>query len=196
MAPTLPSLDACSAQPPSVRDLIACRASLETPDQDENTPLLLATKHNSVADVTLLLDYYANVEACNRQGCNALMLAAMNSSDRSGPLIDQLIRAKAKINKKNEQGKTPLMVAAYHSNHATVKKLLSAKANVNLSDKHGQTALSLAAHHGSTRVVKILLSAKANVKAKDMQGKTALYWAVQFGDESCVSVLRAAGAKD
>ena len=193
---SLPLPSAFNTHAPTIRDLVNNKADLECVDNNGNTPLLLATKHNHAADVALLLKSKAKVDTRNRHECNALMLAAMNASGRHGPVMDRLIGAKAGVEKKNKQGKTPLMVAAYHSDVTMVKKLLSAKANVNATDERGNTALLLAAQHGSTRVVKALLSAKANVKAKDKQGKTALYWALQFGDKSCVSMLRGAGAKE
>ena len=119
----------------TIRDLINSKACLECVDQHGNAPLLLAVKHNHLADVSLLLSNKANIEARNNHGCNALMLAAMHANARNGPLIDRLIGAKAAVDKKNKQGKTPLMVAAYHSNHIVVKKLLSATANVDSCDE-------------------------------------------------------------
>jgi hypothetical protein len=50
----------------------------------------------------------------------------------------------ARVNTRNDQGKTPLLVAAQGSNIDVVRVLLEAKANVNRVDKNKNTALHLA----------------------------------------------------
>jgi len=183
-----------------LRQLVVCVTALQRCikrlRRDPSGALLLATRRNDVAEAARLLNSNANVKACNDRGMSALMLAAMHPGDRNKQLVALLVDARANVNQGDLQGKTPLMVAAYHSNHAAVERLLAAKARVNAADERGNTALLLAARHGATRIVKRLLAARANVKARDKHGKTALYWALQFGDASNVNALRATGAKD
>ena len=146
---------------------------------DRNTALILAAQHGHVGCLQLLLDAKADMHVQRGDGHSALAIAVAKDLTVIIPLrLEALLGATATVDKKNKQGKTPLMVAAYHSSHGAVKKLISAKANVNSCDERGDTALILAARHGSTSIVKTLLSAKVNVKARDKQGKIALYWAL------------------
>jgi len=103
------------------------------------------------------------VEACNTRGLSPLMLATMNAGGKHGALIDKLLGAKADVNKRNPQGKTPLMMAVYHGNASVVSKLLSANADVCVADEQGNTALSLAVRNGVSHIVDMLRAAKASI---------------------------------
>jgi len=97
-----------------IRDLLASKASVEYNDPDGNTPLLVATRHNHLLGAALLLAKKADVEACNSRGLSSPFLATMNAGGKHGALIDKLLSTKADVNRRNAQGKTPLMMAAYH----------------------------------------------------------------------------------
>ena len=110
----------------------------------------------------------------------------------------------AKVNAKDEDGRTALMRAAEEGSAEIVKALLAAGAEVNLRADDGTTALMYASGSGligypvdnKDRVesVKALLVAGADVNAWDNKGKTALMIASHWGDEEVVNVLLANGA--
>lgn len=94
--------------------------------------------------------------------------------------IELLLKAKADVNKKNEFGKTPLMMAAHMNRPDTVKLLLNHGANPNLttdtvgkysiSMERGQrTALMYAAENASPQVITLLLDAGADMAAVDSE---------------------------
>ena len=78
--------------------------------------------------------------------------------------VKELLIAGAKINAKNKDGKTALMLAVWRGGNAEcVKALLAAGADVSAKDKDGKTALILAneSKYGNTSCVKVLREAEA-----------------------------------
>ena len=74
----------------------------------------------------------------------------------------------------DNQGVTPLMLAANVGLMHAVHLLLHAKANLELKDKNGHTALHYAAFNRNANVTKALLDAGADVNARNIKGKTPL----------------------
>ena len=96
---------------------------------------------------------------------------------KAGPEeVRQLIQDGADVNAKDEDGWTPLMLAAAHnSNPEVLKVLIEAGADVNAKDTDGLTPLMLAAQHNpNPKALTALLEAGADAKAKNNEGKTAL----------------------
>ena len=92
------------------------------------------------------------------------------------------IRAKKNPNQVDENGQTPLHVAAIGNNHVLVETLLDAGADPNQANKNGQTSLHFAVFNfdDSVVVVEALLKANANPSKADSGGETPLHYAVAF----------------
>jgi Zn-dependent protease with chaperone function len=73
--------------------------------------------------------------------------------------VKKLIDDGADVNAKDEDGKTPLMLAAEMGHRDIVKILLTEGAEVNAKDKDGFTALTLSIQKGHDEVAKILKQA-------------------------------------
>lgn len=109
--------------------------------------------------------------------------------------IDDLVVAGADPDERDENGRTPLIVAAFRQEKAAVKALLDAGANANALDNDSFDALSIAAASGDLAVVKLLIGAKANARAiTGPLGNTALIVACQKGNVAVVEALLAARA--
>jgi ankyrin repeat protein len=67
-----------------------------------------------------------------------------------------LIEAGADINKADDDGVTPLYIAAELGQEAIVRALIEAGADVNKATDNGWTPLSIAAQEGHTAIVQIL----------------------------------------
>lgn len=86
---------------------------------------------------------------CTFSKAHALVLTP-NFFPGNEKLIDLLFETGADFNAKDDDGSTPLLVAAKNAddNVKLVEKLISHGAKLDITDKHGQNALHVAAKHG------------------------------------------------
>ncbi len=82
------------------------------------------------------------------------------------------------INKSNDQGWTPLMLAVVICDDQLVTSLIEAGANLNVQNKNGHTALMIAVQNTNDIIVKMLIEAGADLDIQIKNGKTALLQAV------------------
>ena len=97
------------------------------------------------------------------------------------------------IDAKDENGFTPLILAAYRNNEAMVDFLAPKSSTINYSCMSG-TALTAASYKGLTKVVEILLKNKANPNIADKQGSTPLIYATLAKNEKIIKLLLSKGA--
>jgi ankyrin repeat protein len=76
--------------------------------------------------------------------------------------------------REDEEGNTPLVMAAIHGHAGVVRLLLERGADVNASDNSEHTALQYAAREGHEEVACILLSRGADSRRRSSSGFTAL----------------------
>ncbi len=91
--------------------------------------------------------------------------------------VRQLVAEGADINEKDQQGETPLYIAAWNGNLQAVEILIKAGAEVNIRDIYGDTPLMAAVDQGNVRIVKELIVAGADVTIKNNDGSTPLHYA-------------------
>ena len=96
-------------------------------------------------------------------------------------IVKALIKADADVNQSDNEGTTPLHVAASKGYKDLVKALIGADADVNQSDNEGTTPLHVAASKGYKDLVKALIGADADVNQSDNEGKTPLHVAASKG---------------
>ena len=105
-------------------------------------------------------------------------------------LVQSLVRRGAAIEAREFKGKTPLMVAAIHSNDAVASALLQAGADVHAVCNGQRTALHWAADTHSTNTVSLLLAAGASAAAVCAEGTLPLHLACRkFGADSFTPVI-------
>lgn len=136
-------------------------ANINAKDKFGNTPLMTAVMAGSYSNVKFLLSSeedlllpdkkVADVNSINSRGNTALMLIAeSNCKAKDARLIaEELLNSGADINAVQEDGLTPLMLAAYSANLEIVNLLLVRGANPNLKNVIGNTALEIAIHNSS-----------------------------------------------
>lgn len=106
--------------------------------------------------------------------------------------ISMLIKNGASVDAKNEDGQTPLMLAAQHSNVPAVQILLQHGARASSPNDAGLTALHFAVH--APEVMQLLLAQKSLIDPR-AAGRTPLSYAAEKGTPEVVKMLLDAGAQ-
>ena len=104
--------------------------------------------------------------------------------------INVLLSEGTNIDTVNQDGDTPLMVAAGVGNPRIIDIILSHKPDVNLQNKNGETALMIAAKTGQLEIVKKLVIHNATISMSDKNGNTAITLASKFGHNRIVNYLK------
>ncbi len=120
----------------------------------------------------------------------------MAISDGDHTRVQELIKKGANIELRDNQGATPLILAARLGNNTIVKILLKNKADINAVDSYFKdTALNWACYNGHKNVVETLIANKADIHIRDRDGYTALMDAVSNGHIHIVELLIKHGAR-
>ncbi len=110
-------------------------------------------------------------------------------------MIDPLLKSGADINAYDDRGFTPLILAAYNGQAATVDALIAKGANACRPDRdQGNTAQMGVAFKGEDAIAARLLKAGCDVNARNNAGQTALMMASLFNRTRQVDMLLATGA--
>lgn len=104
--------------------------------------------------------------------------------------IDKRLASGDPIEKRDNSGNTPLIVAVSSNNPKTVEYLCRRGANVNAQNNGGSTALITAAYYNLLDVTTVLLKYNPDKTLKDKFGNTALDYAVQYNYAEMISLLK------
>ncbi|HNK03024.1 MAG TPA: ankyrin repeat domain-containing protein [Accumulibacter sp.] len=149
--------------------------------------LLIAAWYGRIEMLALFVERGADVRRSNRNGEQALQLAAWNGHqaavdwllahgaplDRSGNewsalhyavfnghqhIVNDLLARGAKVNARAPNGSTPLMMAAREGRDELARRLLEAGADSRLESDWGDSALTMAMRYGHYRLAKMISS--------------------------------------
>ena len=98
------------------------------------------------------------------------------------------------VNKLNDEGESPLLLAVQRSNLMIVELLLAAGADTAIPNKDGVLPLHISAHDGSLFVGKALIASGADINRKSSDGKSPLIWAAMNGRNDFTAMLIENGA--
>lgn len=135
------------AEPDVIRFLVAQGADVDHVGYNGNTALILASAYNpNPAIVAALLEASPDTEARElAYGATALMFASALRESGSVEAIEALVAAGANLEGKNDDGRTPLLFAAQHTDKPeVVRALLAAGADATARDGRGLDALQIA----------------------------------------------------
>ena len=138
-------------------------------DQDvlDFTPLHLASGTGHIEMVEFLLNHGADIELENFIGDTPLLLAARYARYGKYETIKTLLEHGAKVNHKDENGRSALHDAAMYSGKEVINLLISYGADVNARDEHQSTPLHQAAMLNNIEAAKALVEHGSDIFAKN-----------------------------
>jgi hypothetical protein len=153
--------------------------SIDTITTSGRSPLMMAATYGNLELLNRLAELCADVHAVNRGNWTALHYAALSA--RGALTIGRLIELGAIVDAQNEDGDTPLIIAAGHKRLEAVEVLLKRKAKVDVWSHSGRSALRAALESRDLDVIAALLEHGADLLEADSNGKTTVEWAKEHG---------------
>lgn len=140
------------------------------------TPLSEAIAERQSEIVTVLLNHRADVNFGTEQGVSPLTVAAWYDDVKA---VRELIRRGARVEVRDDEGYTPLLLAASHARGtATARLLIAAGADPGAkSTDDGDNAIMLAAQNLNIEAVRLFISLGLDPCAQNKEGNTAVYHA-------------------
>lgn len=174
-----------------VQDLIARQANVNITGSDGKTALFIAVGDNDPLSVRLLAQYVgADINKSYGEGRTLLAIAA---GDGKPALIPILTRFGANVNTPDDQGNTPLMLAARLVDQdvavQVANALLRAGINIDAQNKAGETALYRAVQKKNYKLIQFLVANGANISIANNQKQTPLALAQANNDQLAVNAL-------
>ena len=148
-----------------------------------------------LAVVKKLIERGADVNAQDKDGRTALMIACQETTKYADVALALLEDDNIKVDLVDEYGKTALDYASENRMTEVVKKLIERRADVNIQDENGDTALIGACKKNRVNVALALLEHPyIEVNLMNNNGETALGWAFKNGLLEVVKKLIKRGA--
>lgn len=173
--------------------LIAKGANVNVQNAKGETPLSIAAAAKDTELTRLLMEKGADAKSLKAQLLCQII--------EYGPpdLAKLLIKYGMDVKGADNNGNTPLHVAAYKGSTDIAQLLIEKGANVNAPNGRGETPLVMVAHgsymnKNSLDVAKLLIEKRANINAKNNNGETPLYAAVNNRSIDLIKLLIEKGA--
>ncbi len=172
--------------------LVEKGAGLNDLDGSGTAPLHSLASRGNAAGIRILLAKGADINVLAPNKSTPLHFAVLG---RQVEALRLLAESKADLESRDEQGRTPLVVAAREmAGPDVVRALLDLGAKIDVVDRFGDTALSLAAWRGSADVVSLLLQRKAAFSVNTPDGRQLLGFAVSTGLADLFALMAEKGA--
>ena len=175
-----------------VKLLVKAGAGVRVTDNNGRTCLMCASSRGEAETVRYLVGLKdVDVNHISDDGRSALFSAVRN---KHADVVEVLIDAGADIERKGNDGRSPLLVAS-SANLQIVKMLVKAGAGVRATSNEGNTCLFFATYRGHTETMRYLVGLpQVDVNHKNNKSLTALHCAANNNHAAVVEVLIDAGA--
>lgn len=163
--------------------------SLDLLNNNSIRGLLRAAFNGHTETINLFSKMKIDINAYNRHGNTALILASMRGHYKSVSVL--LSIPNIDINKKDNEGRTALIWTSIYGKIDIVYLLLKeSNININIKDNYGYTAFIHACTNGHTEIALLLLSTNTiDINQKTDNGSTSLTNAINNGYLETVSTL-------
>ena len=177
--------------------LLAHGSDPQTADKDGQRPLSLATSHEHIGVVKVLLRHYAKhqleEDEDEKQPTPLLHLAILQNSFDT---VKLLLRKQVRIDDEDAEGNTALHLAIQKGYSNIGKLLLHKGASLEIQNNEGNTALHLAIQQDYGNIDGLLFhkGAGATLEIKNSEDYTPLQYAAHLGRTALVKSLHECGA--
>lgn len=171
---------------------------IDTPNNDNYTPFMLAAENERPTAMELIFTYAAerkktiDVNAQSKEGLTALLLAVYNEDQASVELL--LYQLDADPTLKAIDGSSVMHLAATQDNAILIEIMLSQKVDINVTDSRERTPFYLAVKNKSMVAIYYLAKKGADINKGDYRGNTPLHLATIMGDSLLKNILLSLGA--
>jgi ankyrin repeat protein len=165
------------------------------PAEGRNTLLMHAVQLLSMDALTLLLSTGASVHSRNMRGQTALHLVAQRSEPLAAYLASILLEHGADVNAEDEQGLTPLLLAARFGSASLLGQLLERNAHIDAESLEGRSVVTMAVLSSNQEAVQALLAHldrtdhRLLLDKQDEDGWAPLHWACAIGEPTTLELL-------
>ena len=172
-----------------VRELLARGMDPDSVDANGDPLIVIAARNGSTGSLDALLAGRVRVDARNRYGDSAVMLASLKGD------FETVRKLRGRGAALDGPGWTALIYAATGGHDAIVSYLLDQGARIDAVSPNGTTALMMAVREHHIATADLLLKRGANVNVRNENGVSALDWALRDNEVEFAERLRRAGAR-
>lgn len=146
----------------------------------------------------LLLLGFLSLESCNSSNKNNTMEETLNKNntyllnavaENNTKVVAKILESNPDLEIKDNEGRTPLMIAAYNGANNMATMLITAGANVNTQDNMQNSPFLYAGAEGNVELLNLGLKHGADFKIFNRYGGTALIPAAEKGHLEIVKIL-------
>lgn len=188
-----PLIDACwKGHLSVVQCLVEANADIQATQKDGSQALHHATSYGRNEIVSFLLAQGAPIDATDKLGRTALMIAAKHACEyKHFAVLQHLLLSKAKVNLVDSQGNSALFYLCQnaHASALVLQTLLEVKAEVNKQNLLGETPLMMVGANpwnDGMQKIALLYAAGAVINCLNKEGENVLFYAVNHNGAAAV----------
>ena len=171
--------------------LIEQEVDVHARDQDQSTPLHLASSRGNAKTVQLLIKHGADVHVRDQSQSTPLHLA---SFDGKAKIARLLIQHGADVDARDQGQSTPLHLASIMGAAETVQLLIKHGADVHARDKYQSTPLLRSLDMRNFEIAQLLIKHGADVNSRSQSQLTPLHLVSSYENTEMVQLLIKHGA--